>query len=208
MITLETLMLFAPIALALNVTPGADMLFCLGQGAANGPKAGVAASLGIATGSFIHAFFAGVGLAALVAAHPLLFEAVRWIGVGYLVWLAIQTFRHPIGVAPMSASAGPSLRAAWGRGVLVCLLNPKVGVFMLALVPQFVDPAQGSVFVQFLTLGAVLNVGGTVVNALVGLTAGRIGSVLSGSRKLARALQYVTGSIFLGLAAKLAFERR
>ena len=123
--TLDTLLLFVPVALALNVTPGADMLFCLGQGAANGPRAGVAAALGIAGGSFVHALLAGVGLAALVAAHPLLFEAVRWIGVGYLLWLALRAFRDPIAVSATNEGTHSSLRTTWTRGVLVCLLNPK-----------------------------------------------------------------------------------
>ena len=91
MIEFETLLIFIPIALALNITPGADMLFCLGQGAKSGPQAGVVAALGIATGSLIHAVVAGLGLAAFLAAFPLAFEIVRWAGVAYLVYLAVQT---------------------------------------------------------------------------------------------------------------------
>ncbi|MBF9052234.1 LysE family transporter [Roseobacter sp. HKCCD9010] len=208
MIDLNTLLIFVPIALALNLTPGADMLFCLGQGAKSGPKAGVAASLGIATGSFIHALVGGLGLAALIAANPIAFEVIRWAGVGYLLYLAFQVFTSPIGtLQPEKVDRSMSLQA-WKDGVLVCLLNPKVAIFMLALVPQFVDPEQGSVLVQFLIFGTILNIGGTVINALVGALAGGIGAFLARNRTAASALQYLTGFVFVGLAAKLAFDRR
>lgn len=93
LIPFETLLVFAPAALALNLTPGNDMLFCLGQGMRSGARAGVAASFGIATGVFLHTLAAAAGLAALIATHPGAFEAIRWAGVAYLVFLAFQAFR-------------------------------------------------------------------------------------------------------------------
>jgi threonine/homoserine/homoserine lactone efflux protein len=208
MIDLNTLFVFVPIALALNLTPGADMLFCLGQGAKSGPKAGMAASLGIATGSFIHALAGGLGLAALIAASPVAFEIIRWAGVGYLLYLAFKAFTSPIGaLEPENLGFSRSWKA-WKDGLLVCLLNPKVAIFMLALVPQFVDPDKGSVFVQFLIFGMILNIGGTIINALIGVFAGGIGSFLARNTKAASCLQYLTGFVFVGLAAKLAFDRR
>lgn len=208
MIDLNTLLLFVPIALALNLTPGADMLFCLGQGAKSGLKAGIAASLGIATGSFIHALAGGLGLAALIAANPIAFEVIRWAGVGYLLYLAFNAFTSPIGaLEPENMDRSKSWQA-WKDGVLVCLLNPKVAIFMLALVPQFVDPDRGSVFGQFLIFGTVLNIGGTVINAFIGAFAGGIGGFLARNKSAANVLQYLTGFAFVGLAAKLAFDRR
>ncbi len=208
MIDFQTLLVFIPIALALNMTPGADMLFCLGQGAKSGPKAGLSASLGIATGSFIHALAGGLGLAALIAANPIAFEVIRWAGVAYLLYLAYLTLSSPIDqVAPTSVNRSHAVKA-WKDGVFVCLLNPKVAIFMLALVPQFVDPERGSVLIQFLLLGTILNIGGTVINGLIGLFAGRISGVLARNRHIAAGLQYATSFIFVGLAAKLAFDRR
>lgn len=208
MIDLQTLFVFVPIALALNLTPGADMLFCLGQGAKSGPKAGIAASFGIAAGSFLHALAGGLGLAALIAANPVAFDVIRWGGVGYLVYLAYQAFASEpaFAVAPGREAAG--IFQAWRQGLFVCLLNPKVAIFMLALVPQFVDPAQGSVLVQFLIFGTILNIGGTLINAGIGACAGRITGALSANRRVARAFQYASGLIFVGLAAKLAFDQR
>lgn len=97
---------------------------------------------------------------------------------------------------------------AWKDGVVVCMLNPKVAIFMLALVPQFIDPESGSVLLKFLIFGTILNIGGTFINGSIGLFAGRIRSALTRSRWVARGLQYATSFIFLGLAAKLAFDRR
>lgn len=208
MIDLQTLLLFIPIALALNLTPGADMLFCLGQGLKSGPRAGVAASCGISVGSLIHSALAGLGLAALIAANPIAFEAIRWAGVAYLVWLAIATLRAPLtSLRPADVARG----SAWGAfrtGILVNLTNPKVALFILALVPQFVDPARGPVLVQFLLFGLILSVGGTVINGAVGGFAGQIGQGLARKAHLARGLQYATSAVFLGLAAKLALDRR
>lgn len=202
------LLIFIPAALALNLTPGADMLFCLSQGAKSGPKAGVAASFGIATGSLIHALLAALGLAALLKAYPLAFEVVRWAGVAYLVWLAIQAFRHPVDLSAPADIARSSAYRAWRDGILVNLLNPKIAIFVLAFIPQFVDPARGSTVLQFLLLGLILNIGGTIINAAVGGFSGGIGKLLAGNRHAARLFQLFSGVIFLGLAAKLAFERR
>lgn len=208
MIDFQTLLVFIPIALALNITPGADMLFCLGQGAKSGPRAGLSASLGIATGSFIHALAGGLGLAALIAANPIAFEVIRWAGVAYLLYLAYQAISSPMDrIKPTNVDRSYALKA-WQDGVFVCLLNPKVAIFMLALVPQFVDPGRGSILMQFLILGTILNIGGTVINGLIGVFAGRISGVLSRNTHVARGLQYATSFIFLGLAARLAFDRR
>ena len=203
----QQLLIFVPAALALNLTPGNDMLFCLGQGIRSGPRAGIAASLGIATGAVVHTRLAGAGLAGLLAANPAAFEAIRWAGIAYLVWLAIGAVRGGGPLQPSAARPGGAF-AAWRDGMVVNLLNPKVIVFMFAFLPQFVDPARGSPFLQFLLLGAILNIGGTAINGLVGGFAGSIGRVLAGSRRVARAFELATGAVFLALAARLALDRR
>ncbi|MCX8228063.1 MAG: LysE family translocator, partial [Sulfitobacter sp.] len=150
-----TLLAFVPASLALNLTPGADMMFCLGQGMRFGPKASVAASAGISLGGMVHVTLAGLGLGALVAAVPWAFDVIRWVGVGYLLWLAAQTFR---GEKKAQGTAVPP--SAFRGALIVSLTNPKVILFVLAFVPQFVVPEAGPVLLQFLIFGAVLSLGG------------------------------------------------
>ena len=202
------LLLFLPAALALNLTPGSDMLFCLAQGMKSGPRAGVAASLGIATGALIHSLLAAFGLAALLAANPLAFEVLRWAGVAYLLYLAVKTLRAGPGGPDLPQRQAGTAFKAWRDGILVNLFNPKVAVFILALVPQFVDPARGATVLQFLIFCAILTINGTVINALVGSFSGSLGKLLTSSRRAKRTFDYLCGAIFLGLAAKLALSER
>lgn len=208
MVDPHTLALFIPIALALNLTPGADMMFCLGQGLRAGPAAGLAASLGITTGGLIHALLAGLGLAALLTSVPMAFEVIRWAGVAYLLVLGVQAIRNPPQLTASGVRPAGTVVAAWRQGVLVNLLNPKVAIFTLALVPQFVDATRGAVLAQFLILGAVLGIGGTVINGLVGVFAGSIGRALTRNMTLANLFRYLTGFVFVALAARLALDRR
>ena len=207
MIDWNSLWIFVPVALALNLTPGADMLFCLAQGAKSGPRAGIAASFGIATGSFLHALAGGLGLAALLAAYPAAFEVVRWSGVSYLVYLAINAFRSIDDLASPASVDKANMWKAWREGIFVCLFNPKVAIFILALVPQFVDPARGSVLVQFLIFGTILNIGGTIINAAVGMFAGQMGQFLARTPSAQKLFGMLSSLIFIGLAIKLAWSR-
>ena len=205
MIDPVVLLAFVPAALALNLTPGADMMFCFGQGLRSGARSAVAASAGISTGAMIHVALAGLGLGALVAAYPLAFDLIRWVGVAYLLYLAWGAFRHQH--LPSDTQGAPAARA-FRSGLYVNLTNPKVILFVLAFIPQFVDPLAGSVLVQFLIFGAIISIGGFVINAGVGLFAGGAGRVLTGSPRAARVLGWVSGSIFAGLALRLAVLER
>jgi threonine/homoserine/homoserine lactone efflux protein len=189
---------FLPAALALNLTPGPDMLFSLAQGMRSGWPAGLKAAAGISTGVMVHVLLAGLGLGALVAAVPGVFDAIRWAGAGYLVWVAWRTLRTPFGGGDARASARP-----FRDGLIVNLSNPKVILFVLALVPQFADPAR-PVLPQFLILGAVLALGALAANGMVGATAGGLGRVLARDRRVERALRWATAGLFGGLAVRLA----
>lgn len=202
---LLTLLAFVPAALALNLTPGADMMFCLGQGLRGGTRAALAADLGIAVGAMIHVMVAGVGLGTLVAASPWLFDVIRWIGVAYLLWLAVNTLRGGI-LAPEAQTIVPS--HAFRQGLFVNLTNPKVILFVLAFIPQFVDPAQGAVLGQFVLFGAILSVGGLFVNGAVGIFAGGLGRNLAKSPKFGMVISRVSASIFVAIAVRLAITER
>ncbi|MFW8635728.1 LysE family translocator [Cribrihabitans pelagius] len=205
MIDPVTLLAFIPAALALNLTPGADMMFCLGQGLRSGRLPAVAASAGVAAGGMVHVTLAGLGLGAAVAAMPGLFDVIRWAGVAYLLYLAWGALRH--GPAKGKALAVPA-RRAFRAGFFVNLTNPKVILFVLAFVPQFVRPEAGPVLAQFLVFGAVLALGGFAVNGLVGVFAGHAGQRLTGSPVFARWLGRVSAGIFAGLALRLAIMER
>ena len=201
-----TLLAFIPAGLALNLTPGADMMFCLGQGLKSGWKPAMAANFGIATGGMVHTLLAALGLGALVAAHPAAFEAIRWLGVGYLLWLAVAALR----ASPFAAEAKvvpTSTAKAFGQGLMVNLLNPKVILFILAFLPQFVDPSR-AILPQFLTLGLVFSFGGLLVNGAIGIFAGSIGQRVARSAGLAKWLSRISATIFGALALRLALMPR
>ena len=198
------LLAFLPAGLALNLTPGADMMFCLAQGAQGGSRPAWAASAGISTGSMVHVTIAGLGLGALVAQYPLAFDIIRWIGVAYLLWLAWRALTTSI-----TTSDAPEVRAirAFRDGFVVNMTNPKVILFILAFVPQFVDPTK-PVLLQFWLFGLILAVGGFFINGLVGFFAGGIGQKLAQEPRFARILGYVTATIFGALALRLALEAK
>jgi len=199
-----TLAAFLPAALALNATPGADMMLCIGQGLRAGPLSATAASAGVALGVMVHATVAGLGLGAVIAAAPWAFDAIRWAGAGYLLWLAWRTLAR----ARERGTASPRRAArAFREGLVVNLTNPKVILFVLAFIPQFVDPSS-PVLPQFLLLGGVLALGGLVANALAGIFAGAAQARLSGSAVAGRVLSWLSASIFILLAARLIFMER
>ena len=204
-VDLLTLLAFIPAGLALNLTPGADMMFVLAQGMRDGGRAGMAANLGIAAGCVVHVLIAALGLAVFLQAHPAAFEVIRWGGVFYLLWLAVRMWRAPPPEAAMAraASAGRIFRQA----LVVNLLNPKVALFILAFVPQFVAPGR-AVLPQFLVLGAVFCLTGLLVNGAVALAAARIGHILSHAPQTARSLNRLAAAVMAGLALRLAMMER
>jgi threonine/homoserine/homoserine lactone efflux protein len=189
----------------LMLTPGPDMLFCLATGLRSGPRAGFLAALGAASGEVVHITASAVGLAALFRAAPPLFEAVRIAGACYLVLLGIRALRHRNeGIG--GASTETRTNRAYARGFVTNLLNPKMALFSIAFLPQFVDPHAGSIAFQFVVLGACFVALELAVDGTVGLLAGRIKHLLRG-RRARRNLNVAAGSVFLGLGARVALER-
>ena len=198
------LLAFVPAVLALNLTPGADMMFCLGLGLRAGPRSALAASAGISAGGMVHVTLAGLGLAAAIAAQPVVLDVIRWLGVGYLLWLAWGALR----MGPLRPDARVmGVARAFREGMMVNLLNPKVILFVLAFVPQFVDPAR-AILPQFLIFGLILAVGGFVINGAVGVFAGGLGRRMATSPRFARGLGIASATIFTALAARLALMQR
>jgi len=201
------LLVFFTAALMLNLTPGNDMMYVLGQSMKGGVRSGIAASFGIATGSFIHLMLVALGIAVVLSRYPAVFDAIRWAGAAYLVWIAYKTLTTPAGIFAAQGERRSSF-AAWRDGVLVNSFNPKTIVFMFAFLPPFIRPENGMPLLQLFIFGMIFNIGGTVINSLVAAFAGRIGEKLSRSLGIARGFSIVSASLFLVLAARMAFERR
>jgi threonine/homoserine/homoserine lactone efflux protein len=201
-VDLWVLLAFLPAAIALNLIPGADMMFCFSQGLRRGPKAAIAASLGISTGGLVHVTLAGLGLSALISTVPWLFGAIRWFGVAYLLWLAWSNLHAQ--ADPRLTTSAKIGRSFWD-GFVVNMSNPKVILFILAFIPQFVDPSR-NVLAQFLTFGAVLAIGGFVINSLVGILSGRFRQSLAQNAPAERVLRYLSSGVFVALAIKLGWD--
>jgi threonine/homoserine/homoserine lactone efflux protein len=164
------------------------------------------AATGAATGEVVHISTAAVGLAALFRAAPLLLDTVRLLGAAYVLWLGIRAFHHRHQGVGEGNQAGTSANRAYWRGLLTNLLNPKVALFTIALLPQFTDSQAGSLAFQFLVLGACFVALEIAVDGTVGILAGRLARLLR-ARNARRNLNLTAGSIYLGLGAKLALQR-
>jgi threonine/homoserine/homoserine lactone efflux protein len=194
-------------AVALNLVPGPDMTFVLAQSMRRGARAGLAAAFGIAAGACVHMTTAAFGLSALFAAAPLAFTVLRYAGAAYLVWIAVGMIRHH-DTAPV-ASPAPAAARAFRQGFLTNLLNPKVALFFIAFLPQFVSPAIATpTWAQVLLLGLAFNASGTVVNAAVALGSARLAARLRGNRHIARAISWIAGGLIGALALRLAWPER
>jgi threonine/homoserine/homoserine lactone efflux protein len=208
MIALDTWLLFCVACIALAATPGPNMLFLVSRTLAQGRVAGLVSLAGTSTGFAVHAVAAALGLSALLAAVPLAYDVVRWAGALYLAWLAVATWRASDERDPRIAAPRVPPARMYRQGLVTSLLNPKLAVFQLALFPQFVDPARGSVLAQGLVLAAtqlVIVVAGDSACVAAATGARRWFAARPGfSRWSKRAL----AGVFAALAARLAAQSR
>ncbi|MEV5105539.1 LysE family translocator [Streptomyces massasporeus] len=195
---------FLVAAFALCVTPGPDMMFIVAMGGRGGPAAGVMAAFGVACAMLVHSVAAALGLSALFTALPTLYHVLRWAGAAYLLYLAVKAFRdRSVPGEEESGAVGPGMRRAFWQGAITNLLNPKVILFNVAFLPQFVDPSLGHVQGQLLLLGVTLVVMGFLWDGSVGLVSGRLSLFLRRSARVNRWLNIVSGTVFTGLALRL-----
>jgi threonine/homoserine/homoserine lactone efflux protein len=198
---------------ALVLLPGPNQAMVVARSLNGGPRAGVTASLGINTGTALHTLAAAFGLSALLATSALAFTTIKVIGALYLLYLGVRLLGGhdhaetiaPAGDRPRPVSAGLN---AYLRAMLTGILNPKVAIFFLAFLPQFVDRAAGPIFVQFLILGAIFVVVGFTCDSILATAAGSLGRFLARNPRAARWRERVTGLTFVVLGVRLAFERR
>jgi threonine/homoserine/homoserine lactone efflux protein len=204
-VKLALLVPFLAAVLLIQLTPGPGMLFIVANGITGGARAGVAAAFGAAAGMVVHTVAAALGLAVLFLHAPLVYDLVRVAGAGYLLWLAARAWRSAgLAVPAQPGAPGATARPArvFVRALANNLANPKVVLFFVSYLPQFVDRGRGHVTVQFLLLGGLfLLVGLVVVDVPIGLCAGRAGRFLARRLAVARLLSKVAGTVYAGLAA-------
>jgi len=203
----STLAVFVPASVALILAPGPDSLFVLSRGITDGSFGGIAAALGTCTGILIHTTAAVLGLSVLFRTSALAYTAVKYVGAAYLLYLGIQTIRSEEEFDVTIGDTEHGARENYLRGVLINVLNPKVALFFLAFLPQFVAPGAGT-SIQMLTLGLLFSGLGTTYLAGVAVLSSRVRRVLVEYPPVSRALRWATGSVLVGFGLSLALDER
>ncbi len=203
---LPQLLLFIAAGWLLNLTPGPDVLYIVSHGLRSGARAGMVAALGIISGCFVHVFAAAAGLSALLATSATAFTVLKWIGAAYLLWMGVKLLFSGGGRLELEGASAPetNLWAVWRRGFLTNVLNPKVALFFLAFVPQFIAPEAPNKALVFLLLGLIFNLNSLPINFgyawLAAWAARRVQVVQRAMHWMDRA----AGLLFVGFGLKLA----
>lgn len=208
MIPADTLAAFFTAAVLLALAPGPDNIFVLTQAALHGRTSGMAVVLGLCTGLIGHTLAVAFGVAVIFQASALAFTALKLVGAGYLLYLAWQAFRAPASAIQGEVNGSLSLGRLYRRGIIMNITNPKVSIFFLALLPQFADPARGFLAGQMILLGGCFILATILVFGAIAVLAGTLGRMLGQSSKVQRGLNWLAGSVFIGLALTLAAAKR
>jgi threonine/homoserine/homoserine lactone efflux protein len=208
-LTFPELAWFALVALALVLTPGPNMIYCISRTLCQGRAAGMVSLGGVAAGFVVHLLAASFGLTALLLAVPLAFTVIKVVGAAYLLWLAWQAVK-PGGLSPFETRVLPNdpPRTLFLMGFMTNLLNPKVAMFYLSFFPQFLHPERGQLLLQSLSLGAVQITVSMVVNSLLIFFAAGLSVFLNRSMGWMRVQRYVMGTVLGVLALRLLAEKR
>ena len=203
MVSAQTLALFVAASAVLVLIPGPNHIYIVTRAAAEGRRAGLASALGVETGTLVHILVAAAGLSILVARSAVAFNVVRYAGAAYLLYLGIRTLCDRGAGRSSSAQGSPGLRRVYFEGVLVNVLNPKVILFFLAFLPQFVDPAVGAVSTQIVVLGLVLLAMGLASGLGYAIAAASVGRLMR-IRRGDRPLRPISGVVYIGLGLTTA----
>lgn len=208
MIPIETITLFLAAAIALGLAPGPDNIFVLTQSALHGRIAGLFVTLGLCTGLIVHTTAVALGVAVIFQTSVFAFNALKVVGALYLLYLAWQAFRATSTEINVDKHKANSLRNLYLRGVIMNITNPKVAIFFLAFLPQFADPARGPISSQIFVFGALFIATTLVVFSSVAWAAGFLSNWLKSSARGQIIMNKVAGTVFVGLALKLATAER
>jgi threonine/homoserine/homoserine lactone efflux protein len=207
MFYLSILIVFVPVAIVLIVSPGPDSIYTLTRSISDGRAAGVMAALGSSSGSIVHTTAAVIGLSALLQQSALAFTLVKYAGAAYLVYIGIRTLRssEEFDISPERDSYTPT--ESYRSALMINVLNPKVALFFLAFLPQFIQ-TEGNATVQIFTLGVLFAGLGFVYQALLAVFSARARRVITEKEIVKTVLRAVSGSVLVGFGVKLALERR
>ena len=201
----ENLLAFVIAGLALNLIPGPDTMYIIARSVSQGRKAGVLSVLGISSGALCHTFMAAFGLSSLLAASATAFAIVKFSGAAYLIYLGIRTLADNSRLADDLVAIDQAVNgwAVYRQGLITNLLNPKISLFFLSFLPQFVDHSQNRGAVPYLFLGSVFIVNGTLWCILIALSSAYATQVIRNNQRVSLWLKRVTGSLFIGLGINL-----
>lgn len=209
MISLNDFLIFALASLVLNMTPGNDMLYVATRSTSQGVKAGIVSALGIAGGCIVHLLAAVIGLSAIIASSAIAFDVIKYAGAAYLIYLGVKSFLSKQNKFSINKSIEKkSLAKLFWQGVLTNVLNPKVALFFLAFLPQFIHPEKGNTSMQILLLGLWFNISGTMVNSIVAILFGKLGNWLADKQAFIKWQNKVTGLLLVSLGIKVALSSR
>jgi threonine/homoserine/homoserine lactone efflux protein len=208
MIGTATLITYATVVLGLFLIPGPAVLLTLARATAGGRRVGIATGLGIATGDLVHTILASLGLSAVLMTSALAFDAVKFAGAAYLLFLGVRALLERTGDLQLATASLVEAPRAFRQGVVTELLNPKTALFFLAFLPQFVRPEQGFIFGQFAELGLIFVGMSAAYISLVAIAAGEVSRWLARHRRIGRWQGRVVGTIYIILGIRLAMEER
>ncbi|MRR34961.1 LysE family translocator [bacterium] len=205
--TIYTLLAFLGASVALTIAPGPDNIFVMTQGIARGRKPAIVTALGMCSGVSVHTTAAAFGISAVFYSSAIAFTLVKSAGAAYLLYLAFKTMKERSAIR-LSAAEELPVAALFRRGFIMNVLNPKVAMFFLAFLPQFVSPAAGHVPLQMLLLGFVFMAQAVVIFCLIGYFSGSIGSFILARPRIARYFDWLTAGVFASLGVRLALAER
>lgn len=207
--SIDTLLIFTGVALAMNISPGPSNLYVMSRSIAQGPGAGVVSAVGLATGGLVHVVAAAFGLSVIFQASATAYALLQLAGAAYLVWLGIGFLRKrpPTALAPEQVPHRSRLRII-RESALVEILNPKTALFFLALLPQFIDTAAGPIVPQVLLLGLIVTVTAIPCDLLVAFASGSLAKALQRRPVYGRIQDWLAGSVLVALGVWVAISRR
>ncbi len=208
MISIETMITFLTASTLLALAPGPDNIFVLTQSALRGKVAGIMVMFGLCTGLIVHTSAVTLGIAIIFQTSAIAFSALKFMGAGYLLYLAWQAFRASSNKIQMTNNGNINYRKLYCRGIFMNITNPKVSIFFLAFLPQFANPTRGPVSLQIMLLGGLFILSTILVFGSIAILSGNLGQWFNRSARTQNALNKIAGTVFLGLALKLATTKQ